>query len=334
MADDIAKSVAVMKTTPISPAYLASSASEAGVEMAEDKTVDDICGQLDQDIEAAEKGAVNDDDLRVRLSGISSDLKRKFAYLPSVGDPLSSLYLREVELIHRQIIGRPYSVKSEGLPDLNQDWEVQWGFPYGTKSSSTVGGFLIAYGYIIKMMGLPAGSRILEVGCGLGSFTFLLAKMGYKVDALDISGPQCAIVQKVVENLPEKPNVICSSLEVFLASNTEKYDAIVFFESFHHFLNHANLLALMAAKHLAPSGKMVLAGEPIFQDYEDSLPYPWGVRLDGESLRAMRKWGWLELGFTETYIKNLFARTGLSYVRHKEAISPWADVIIGADLNG
>jgi hypothetical protein len=46
-----------------------------------------------------------------------------------------------------------------------------------------------------------------------------------------------------------------------------------------------------------PGGLLVLAGEPV-GDFE----MPWGVRLDGQSLYAMRKHGWLELGFETSYL--------------------------------
>jgi SAM-dependent methyltransferase len=192
-----------------------------------------------------------------------------------------------------------------------------------------VGGFLIAFGYVIKIMELPKGARILEVGCGLGSFTFLLAKMGYQVDALDVSDSQCKIVRKVVERLPTPPNVICQPLDKFLETSVAQYDAVIFFESFHHFLDHFSLLKILVTSHLSPIGKIALAGEPILRESNSILPYPWGIRLDGESLRAMRKWGWLELGFTEAYVRNMFARIGLSFARHKLEISPWADVVVG-----
>jgi 2-polyprenyl-3-methyl-5-hydroxy-6-metoxy-1,4-benzoquinol methylase len=289
----------------------------------------EVLARIDAHIDAAERLASNDVDLRAMLSKIPGELSNALAYLPSVGDPFSSAYIGEVSRIHREVIGRTYTVSTEGLPGLNPAWEEHWAFPYGTQAHSIVGGFLIAYGYIIKVLALPKGARILEVGCGLGSFTFLLAKMGYRVDALDVSDAQCSIVRKVVETLPIKPNVICQALDEYLHGCLERYDAVIFFESFHHFMDHFSLLHTLVKAHLTPRGKIALAGEPILRESNGMLPYPWGIRLDGESLRAMRKWGWLELGFTEAYIRNMFARIGLSFVRHQLEISPWADVVVG-----
>ena len=59
-------------------------------------------------------------------------------------------------------------------------------FPYYTESAETVGHQLIAIGFIISTMALPAGSRILELGPGWGNTTIALARIGYRVSALDI----------------------------------------------------------------------------------------------------------------------------------------------------
>jgi hypothetical protein len=58
------------------------------------------------------------------------------------------------------------------------------------------------------------------------------------------------------------------------------------------------------------------------------LPYPWGLRLNGESLRAIGKWGWLELGFSESYFYELLHRNDLCFRRFRCIESHWADIII------
>jgi len=42
------------------------------------------------------------------------------------------------------------------------------------------------------------------------------------------------------------------------------------------------------------------------------LPYPWGLRLDGEAIRAIAEFGWMELGYSEDYFVELLARCGYS----------------------
>jgi 2-polyprenyl-3-methyl-5-hydroxy-6-metoxy-1,4-benzoquinol methylase len=290
-------------------------------------TLNEILSEIDKEIDAVVN--VMDADMRVELSKIShSSLSMALGEILKNIDPFSEEYVAKVEKIHKTIIGKSYSVMSEGLPGLDVNFESQWGFPYGTQSFEIVGEFLIAYGHLIKMMELPRSAKILEIGCGLGSLTFFLAKMGYQVDALDVNKAQCEIVEKLTNPLPTKVNVICEPLDQFLNSCIQKYDAIIFFESFHHFLNHHNLLKILSNNHLTNQGIIILAAEPVMEKQESYLPYSWGCRLDGESLRAMRKWGWLELGFTSEYIEQLAERLNLKLVSFKTEISKWSSIII------
>ena len=59
-------------------------------------------------------------------------------------------------------------------------------------------------------------------------------------------------------------------------------------------------------KVLSSKGKIYFAAEPI----SDIFPIPWSLRLDGESLFVIRKHGWMELGFTKTFFRELLHRNG------------------------
>ena len=69
------------------------------------------------------------------------------------------------------------------------------------------------------------------------------------------------------------------------------------------------LVGLLRALRQAvmPEGRIFFGGEPITADF----PMPWGLRLDGNSLWAIRKNGWLELGFREDYFARALAETGV-----------------------
>jgi hypothetical protein len=92
-------------------------------------------------------------------------------------------------------------------------------------------------------------------------------------------------------------------------------DAIVFYEAFHHTSDHLGLIRRLRQR-LAPGGKVLFAGEPIVED--ESRPWlgPWGVRLDGISLLAMRAYHCLELGFTESYFVRSLMRHGFVVTHH------------------
>lgn len=235
-------------------------------------------------------------------------------------DPFAKSYKQFVGDLHREIIGGKYSSCNEGLPVLDEAHEANWPFPWGTKAPEIVGKFLVAYGTLIRVLQLPQHARILEVGCGMGSLTWNLARMGYRVDAIDPNAVQCDCVRAATQGFPVKPRVIQATLEEWLivrkAEAPYLYDAVIFFESFHHIADHAEALKAIFDECLESDGVVALAGEPIVERQCDFLPYPWGPRLDGESFRAMRRWGWLELGFTAHYIEKLFRRIGVKLVRH------------------
>jgi 2-polyprenyl-3-methyl-5-hydroxy-6-metoxy-1,4-benzoquinol methylase len=286
---------------------------------------------LDRLLNDIEIQATDNDDLIRKLAEHSIHIDGDLSYLMAL-DPLSDEYRDAVGAVHEEIIGKSYSTTFEGLPELNPDWERDWPFPWGTKSPETVARFLIAYGFLIKSAGLPPHARILEVGCGVGSLTCNLARMGYRVDALDPNTLQCEIVRAATSGFPVAPNVMSMTLDQWLESKSGayKYDAVIFFESFHHIANHRDSLRSILNSHLEIDGKILLGAEPIFQMSGDTLPYPWGPRLDGESMRAMRRWGWLELGFTEAYLRALFAVLGLTFQRLKcEEAMPLSQIVIG-----
>ena len=70
----------------------------------------------------------------------------------------------------------------------------------------------------------------------------------------------------------------------------DPFDAAVFFESFHHCSDHMRLLRALR-QAVKPDGRAYFAAEPILPDF----PIPWGLRMDGESLWAIRSNGWMEL---------------------------------------
>ena len=88
------------------------------------------------------------------------------------------------------------------------------------------------------------------------------------------------------------------------------FDAVLFFESFHHCTDHLALLTNLD-RIVARSGRILFAAEPIEEEYY----VPWGLRLDGESLWAIRRNGWFELGFRTSYFSEALRRSGWSAQR-------------------
>jgi len=240
-------------------------------------------------------------------------------------DPYSLAYAEKVGEFMRFLHGSDYKLVDEGFDhDLSSMLNV--GFPYSSRSPSTVGCYLISYGFVIRAMNLPVPSKILEIGCGTGALSIHLARMGYDLTAVDVNRNFANHVEKLCKGLQGKVTTIVSDMNAL--DLPPEYDAVLFYESFHHSYDHLATIT-KAIKFLKPGGMLVLAAEPVLPAQCDILPYPWGPRLDGETLRAIRRFGWMELGFTEPYLFDLLLRNGFAFHRISSNETHWADLIIG-----
>ena len=223
-------------------------------------------------------------------------------------DPYSAEYADRQFEFYRFISEQPgYRVENE-RSDFPTD--ANRPFPYYTESPETVGHQLMAIGFIIKTMGLPAGSSILELGPGWGNTTIELARMGYDVTAIDIDPSFVALINERADKFSLSVDVREGAfLEIDRLDRT--FDAVLFFESFHHCSDHRDLVRKLK-RVVAPSGRVFFAAEPV----ADSFPMPWGVRTDGESLWAIQHLGWLELGYQESYFLRMLGHLGWIADKH------------------
>ena len=173
---------------------------------------------------------------------------------------------------------------------------------YTTGDSTWLGEIIQAHGSVLKALAMKPGQSIIEYGPGDGEIALHLARMGCRVTVVDVEPIYLARLQQQAAALHVDVTVIEGLFGD--AEPGRKYDRILFFEAFHHALDHQKLL-LRLRDLLTPSGSIVLAGEPILGPhdyYRPTLPYAWGPRLDGLSLRVMRAYGWCELGYAREYL--------------------------------
>lgn len=220
-------------------------------------------------------------------------------------DPDSPAYRQQQLALYERLHGEPYTVTNERSA-MDVAAMARKPYPYVHGHPDLVGDQLMAIGFLIKSMGLRVGARVLEFGPGWGNTTLALGKMGCSVLAIDIE-------QNFVDLIRERARMEwLDNIEVrrgeFLdieALPADSFDAVLFFECFHHCADHQRLVAALE-RVLRPGGVVCLAAEPIVDDF----PLPWGLRMDGEALWAIRRNGWLELGFNTTYFQGLMARHG------------------------
>ncbi len=298
---------------------------EASVDEPDEARAVQILSSLDEleeklsEIRAA--WAISDDAMREVFQG--------FAMAPPSDiptDPYSTEYADRQFEFYRYIADRcTYEIDNE-RSDFPTDANCP--FPYYTKSSDTVGDQLMAIGFIIKTMGLPAGSSILELGPGWGNTTIELARMGYEVTAVDIDPTFVELINERADKFALTVDVRRSTfLEIDRLDRT--FDAVLFFESFHHCSDHRELIRKLKTV-VAPQGRVFFAAEPV----ADSFPMPWGVRTDGESLWAIQQFGWLELGYQESYFLRMLAHLGWIVKKHTTASTPLGVIFEASRADG
>ena len=217
-------------------------------------------------------------------------------------DPDSEAYRSfQMDLYHR-IAGKPYSPDNE-VTVFDVAKSALRPFPY-TNGYEVIADQLIAIGLVVKRMKLAPGAEVLEFGPGWGNTTIALARAGYNVTCIEI---EKHFVELILARASQKSlNINAIHGDFFAAKDLSKqYDAVLFFECFHHCSRHNDLFDLLD-RLVTPDGIAVFAAEPITDDF----PVPWGLRSDGQTLWAVRKFGWMELGFQESYFRSCLAKRG------------------------
>jgi SAM-dependent methyltransferase len=235
-------------------------------------------------------------------------------------NPFSDPYREWTWALYRSISGRDsYDTSHEASPfDLELARERP--FPYQSGSLAMVGRDLAARGHLLRCLSDLAPRRVVEFGPGWGNVTTDMVATGLDVTAVEVDQNFCRLIAERGHG-PGRLDVEQADMLTFFAG--ERYDAAVFYESFHHCADH---LAMLRHLHgiVRPEGAVFFAAEPV-----QRLEYPWGPRLDGLSVWSSRTHGWLELGFDERYFFQALARTGWHGERLQAGARPGeTDVIV------
>jgi SAM-dependent methyltransferase len=114
---------------------------------------------------------------------------------------------------------------------------------------------------MLEVLGLPSGSRILDVPCGQGRHAHLLAEAGFDVDGLDYSEDLLAIARK--RGTAKSLRYTRGDMRKLPARWAGRFDAVLnLFTSFGFFLDPADDRRVIAefARVLKPDGVLVWHG--------------------------------------------------------------------------
>jgi len=150
-------------------------------------------------------------------------------------------------------------------------------------------------------LALPAGSRILDVGCGSGWLCEYFARLGYQVTGIDISPDLVEMARERLSKVPygldhEKIlNYHFLIHDIEAEPLKETFDAIICYDALHHFEDERAVLKNVAAMLDYGGQLFVLEGEQP----------PEGSETEEELRNAMRQYETLESPFSREYLLTL-----------------------------
>ena len=111
----------------------------------------------------------------------------------------------------------------------------------------------------LKFTGIKSGMRVLEVGCGMGRYTLLLAERGIAVEGMDISQ---FLLERLEDFNDARYNIplYCTDVIDYPQNLEGQFDAVIGFFTLHHV--HDLNQCFSAMKCLAKPGGLVAFLEP------------------------------------------------------------------------
>ena len=248
-----------------------------------------------------------------RCGGIRSEAAKgllcDFVYETSIPfdqslDPYSEAYFGLQRRLYEEISGRPLDQAKGELLDFQIGTYAAGVNPYASHDPVFIAEHARTIHSCVVLAALPPGASVLDLGCGWGLSSECLAYAGARVTAVDINPNFVKLVSERARRLNLPIRAVQGSFDEH--EDGDSHDAVLFYECLHHSLKPWNTIS-RAAKVLKPRGKIIFAGEPINSNWWTH----WGLRLDPESVYVMRKYGWWESGWSESFIRDCFRRCGM-----------------------
>jgi 2-polyprenyl-3-methyl-5-hydroxy-6-metoxy-1,4-benzoquinol methylase len=229
-------------------------------------------------------------------------------------DPFSAVYAHRVLEQWKRVSGlADYAVGLECDTNVVADErQLRYLYPYSSRDTRFIAEYWLGVYAAIKLLADAPNTTVIEYGVGWGNMTCALLQSGYNVTAIDIDEKWLRLAEMRADQMFVRPG-LRTHHGVFgdMPPGSDQYGAVIFYECFHHALAHDEVIRRIVAR-LAEGGLIILAAEAIYPNY----PVEWGLRQDGHSLWAIRRFGWMELGFGEDYIIRLMRRHNLALSKH------------------
>jgi SAM-dependent methyltransferase len=174
-------------------------------------------------------------------------------------------------------------------------WSHGWGSEYWVQWATIA--------EMLRRLAIPSGASVLDVGCGVGWTTLLLAESGYDALGVDLVPVNVEVARERAERwgLAERSRFEVADMER-LALGARAFDAVLVFDALHHASRQADVVAGVA-RHLRPGG-WAMFGEPSFLHL-----------ISPHARRTAREHGWREGAVRVRRLRRDCARAGLGAFR-------------------
>jgi SAM-dependent methyltransferase/glycosyltransferase involved in cell wall biosynthesis len=159
-------------------------------------------------------------------------------------------------------------------------------------------------------LALPAGSSILDVGCGSGWLSEYFARLGYEVKGIDISPALIEMSRRRLASIPfdvDHQTKLCCAFAVHdieAGPLDEKFDAVVCYDSLHHFEDERAVMRNLAAMLEIGGVLFILEGQRPSE----------GSSTETELLSVMERYRTLESPFDYSYLHELLNENGFAII--------------------
>jgi len=215
-------------------------------------------------------------------------------------DPFGEEYFKQQCALYSEVSGRCIDQETGEINKIDVDYHAGGVNPYRTNDLAFMTRHVRAVATAMMIAKLPPEAQVLDVGSGWGLTSEIIAYCGGIVTSVDINPLFVDLVDKRSRRLGLPISATKGNFDDFAVE--KRFDAAFFYECLHHALRPWNVVENVG-RHLKPGGKIIFAGEPIFDQWQN-----WGIRLDAVSVYCIRKFGWFESGWSKRFIKLAFKR--------------------------
>ncbi|MEG3176294.1 class I SAM-dependent methyltransferase [Sphingomonas sp. RB3P16] len=221
--------------------------------------------------------------------------------------PYSDAYFEQQMALYSEIAGRPLD---QGLGELHGD-DIESLYkapnPLGIQDCALAAEYVRSISTMLALACLKDRPTILDMGAGHGLGSEVLAYASCVVHAVDID----ADLGRLSRERSTVRDLDITRLDLNfddLSTLPDNHYAGAFFsQALHHNLRPWKLIADLATK-IDPDGVIAFVGEPIQAIWWKH----WGIRLDPVSLFVARANGWFESGWSHSFIRECFERSGFA----------------------